>query len=409
MASSMKSLLLTSAALAIISPLANAQDRPFLRGRYVEVTDRDTPEFNPKPIRTGSFVITSSIGLSAEQNDNVFAVSNNKDSDVAFHLTPRLEAHSDWTSHELSAGGWVDHREYLDFTEENATDYNVFLSGRLDVTRDLQVRLGVDRGHFTEERYAAASFGASEPASFDKTSAYAQALWDNDRIRIEGEIGASTDAYDQVDQRLRDNDRTYVNARVSYAVSPDVAVFLQGRQTELDYSQSNRDGTQTTIDAGVNFELAAPFRGEIAVGNFKDDRNTPLFGDIDGLSLRGNLKWFPTDLTTVTFLANRGVIDPGLLTSASAVNTEFGARVDHELLRNLLLFGDIRSETSEYEGASIDRKDTALNFSAGGAYKLNPNMHLEFQLLSRSQDSSGVNAGPDVDVNIVSAGIRFFP
>ena len=125
--------------------------------------------------------------------------------------------------------------------------------------------------------------------------------------------------------------------------------------------------------------------------------------------MAGNVKWFPSDLTTVTFLANRGVIDPGLATSATAVNTTFGIRVDHELLRNLLLFGNLRQENNAYEGVAIDREDDALSLAIGGAYKLNPNMHLEFAVTTRSQDSSGANAGPDLDVNTISAGIRFFP
>jgi hypothetical protein len=409
MTPSLKHLLITTATAAIISPFATAQEKPFLRGRYVEVTARDQPEFNAKPLRAGAFIITSSIGLSAEHTDNVFAVSDNADSDTAIHLTPRFEVHSDWTTHELSAGGWIDHREYLDFTEENTTDYSLFATGRIDVTRDVQVRVGADYGHLTEERYAAASFGASEPASFDKASVYTQALWSNDRFQLEGEIGASSDRYDQIVQRLRDNDTTYVNARLSYALSPDLAVFVQGRQAQLDYLEGNRDGDQTTIDAGVNFELAAPFRGEVAIGNFKDDRKNPLFGDVEGLNVRGNLKWFPSELTTFTFLANRGVIDPGLSASATAVNTAFGVRVDHELLRNLLLFGDVRQEANNYEGSTIDRKDDALSLSAGGAYKMNPNVHLEFLLSSRSQESSGADAGPDIDVNVISAGLRFFP
>jgi len=409
MTPSFNRLLLTTCLLVASPTVASAQEQPFLRGRYVEVTARDQPDYNPQSIRSGAFIITSSIGLSARQTDNVFAVADKRDSDTAVHITPRFEANSDWTTHELSVGGWIDHREYLNFKEENATDYNVFATGRIDATRDVQLRLGADYGHFTEERYAAASFGASEPASFDKASVFAQAVMSNDRFRIEGVVGASSDRYDQIIQRLRDNNTTYLNARMSYAISPDIAVFLQGRQAELDYTANNRDGSQTTIDAGVNFELAAPFRGEVAVGNFTDDRKSPLFGDIEGLNVRGNLKWFPTELTTLTFLANRGLIDPGLPVSASAVNTAFGVRVDHELLRNLLLFGDLRQESNSYEGSSIDREDSAVSFSAGGAYKMNRNMHLEFQLLSRSQESSGADAGPDINVNVISAGLRFFP
>lgn len=405
-----KHLLLTTAISAVAAPIATAQENPFLRGRYVDVTERAQPEFDPPPVRAGAFLVTSSLGVSAEHNDNVFAVPSNEEGDTIFRVTPRLEARSDWTVHEIAAGGWINHREHVDFDSENTTDYNLFASGRIDVSRDFQVRLGGDLSHFTEDRYAAASFSASEPASFDRRSVFAQALYRNDRIQVEGRVGALTDEYDQAGQALiRDNDTTYVNGRVSYAVSPDVAVFVQARRSELDYTDNNRDGTQTTIDAGVNFELGAPFRGEIAVGNVTDDRDNPNVGNVDGLSVSGNLKWFPTELTTFTFLANRGVIDPGLATSATAIYTAYGVRVDHELLRNVLLFGNLRQETSEYEGTGIDREDDALSIAVGGAYKMNRNMHLEFQLSTRSQDSSGLSAGPDVDVNVVSAGIRFFP
>lgn len=407
---SFKQLLLTTAIAATVAPTAMAQDNPFLRGRYIDVTERSQPDFDPQPIRSGAFVITSSLGVSAEYNDNVFAEQINVDDDTIFRVTPRVDARSDWTVHELALGGWVNHREHVDFDSENTTDYNLFGRGRIDVSRDFQVILGGDYGHFTEDRYAAGSFSASEPASFDRGSVFAQALYRSDRIQLEGTVGTSTDEYDQALQSLiRDNDTSYVSGRVSYAISPDVAVFVQARQADLDYLQDNRDGTQTTVDAGVNFELGAPFRGEIAVGQFTDERDDPTFGDTDGLNVAGNLKWFPTELTTVTFRANRGVIDPGLATSATAVNTGFGVRVDHELLRNVLLFGNLRQETNEYEGSAIDREDDALSLAVGGAYKMNRNMHLEFQLSTRAQESSGAQAGPEADVNVISAGIRFFP
>ena len=407
---SFKQLLLTTAIAATLAPIATAQDNPFQRGRYVDVTTRSQPEFDPQPIRSGAFVITSSIGVSAEYNDNVFVTPVDEEGDTIIRLTPRFQARSDWTVHELAVGGWVNHREYLDFSSENATDYNLFATGRIDVSRDFQVRVGADHGHITEARYAAASSNTSEPASFDRSSVYAQAIYRNGRIQLQGTVGTSTEDFDQAAQSLiRDNDTNYVDARLSYAISPDVAVFVQTRRSDLDYSQGDRDGTQSTVDAGVNFELAAPFRGEIAVGTFKDERDNPIYGDVDGLNVRGNLMWFPSELTTVTFLANRGVFDPGLASSATAVNTAFGIRVDHELLRNVLLFGNLRQETNEYEGTSIDREDEALSLVVGGAYKMNRNMHLEFQLSTRSQDSSGLNAGPDGDENVISAGIRFFP
>lgn len=407
-----KRLLLTTAIAATIAPVAAAQgaDNPFLRGRYTDVTTRSQPEFDQQPVRAGSFEILSSVGLTAELNDNVLAEEFNTDEDTILRFTPRADIRSNWTVHEVQAGFSLDHREYMEIDSETTTDYNLYATGRLDMSRDVQFRGGASAAHITEERYAAASFGTNEPASYDTSGVFAEVQYRSDRIQLQGTIGAAEDQYDQAAQRLiRDNTSTYVNARLSYAVSPDVAVFVQGRQSEFDYDQAGRDGTQTTIDAGVNFELSAPFRGEIAVGNFKDDRDAAQYGSVEGLNVRGNVKWFPTELTTVTFLANRGVIDPGLAISATSVNTAFGIRVDHELMRNVLLFGNVRQETNAFEGALIDREDDSLSLAVGGAYKINRNMHLELQYSARSQDSSGANAGPDIDVNVISAGIRFFP
>lgn len=405
---SLKQLLLTTTIAATIAPVAAAQDNPFLRGRYVAVTERVQEEFDPQPVRTSGFDIISSVGVAGEYNDNIFAEESNEDSDTILSLTPRIEARSTWSVHELAAGLRVDHREYTDYGDESSTDYSAFVNGRIDVTRDFLFRVGVDTAHITEERYTAASVNAVEAAQYDASSVFVQAQYRSDRVQVEATVGAAEEKFDQLVQQFRDNTSTYVNGRISYAVSPDVAFFVQARRDELDYDVSTRDGTRTTIDAGVNFELAAPIRGEIAVGNFSEDRDSSA-EKLEGLNVAGNVKWFPTELTTVTFLANRGVIDPGLATSATAVNTTFGIRVDHELLRNLLLFGNLRQETNEYEGTLIDREDDALSLAIGGAYKLNRNMHLEFQLTTRSQDSSGLNAGPEMDVNTISAGIRFFP
>lgn len=411
MKSGIQGLMLTTAVAAFLAPVAMAQDsdNPFLRGRYTSVTERGQPEYDPEPVRGGSFIINASLGASADYNDNVFAQPSNEQSDTILRLQPTVEARSDWTSHEMTAGLSVDHREYMENDSENATDYAAFLNGRVDVSRNFQVRLGVDGSHVTEPRYQAASFGAAEAASYDNYGMFVQATYRQDRLQVEGTVGTVDQEFDQTVQKIRDNQSTYSNIRASYAISPDVAVFVQGRHAELDYSFSDREGTRRSIDVGVNFELAAPFRGEIAVGQFEDNRDLGVYEDTSGLNVAANVQWFPTQLTTVTFSANRGAFDPGLATSATAVSTTYGIRVDHELMRNLLLFGQIHQENAKYEGLAIDREDDALSLAAGAAWKLNKNARLEFKISTRSQDSSGLSAGPELDQNVISAGIRVYP
>jgi len=411
MKSGLKGLMLTSAlvALAVAPAFAQGNENPFLRGRYTAVTDRDQPEFDPEAMQVSTFDVLASVGVSAAFNDNIFASPNNEVSDTILRAQPAVLARSNWSVHELEAGVAVDHKEYLDTGSESATDYDAFANGRLDVSRNFAFSVGGNAGHRTEERYVAASFGVADRASYDYTGAFARGLYRMDRIQVEGTVGVTDDNFDQTIQQIRDNTTTYVNGRVSYAFSPDVAVFVQARRSELNYSQNLRDGTRTTVDAGVNFELAAPFRGEIAVGSFEDDRDDPSFGKINGLNVAANVQWFPTQLTTVTFMANRGVADTGLFTAASAVNTGYGVRVDHELLRNVLLFGRVREEENDYQGSAIDRKDKALSAGIGAAWKLNKNARIETEYAFRSQDSSGLNAGPSLDQNVISIGLRLFP
>lgn len=407
----LKRLMLTTAVAVLLAAPAMAQEEqnPFLRGRYTDVTERAQPEFDPVPLRAGAFNVNASLGAAVEVNDNIFATPDNEESDTIIRITPNVVARSDWSAHELAAGLSVDHKEYLDFGDESATDYDAFVNGRVDVSRDVMLRVGANAGHVTEERYEAASFGVNERASYDTTGAFAQGLYRRDRIQLEATIGVTDDNFDQAIQQIRDNTTTYINGRASYAFSPDIAVFLQASRSESDFSTTGRGGTRTTVDAGVNFELSAPFRGEIAVGSFEDDRDAANFGTVDGLNVRANLQWFPTELTTVTFTANRGAVDSGLLTAATAVNTAYGVRVDHELFRNVLLFGRLRHETNDYQGVAIDREDEALSAGIGAAWKLNRNAQVEVEYAGRSQDSSGANAGPSIDQNVISAGIRVFP
>src|SRR5690606_16740439 len=95
---------------SIATPVALAQsvDNPFNRGRYIAVTERAQPQFDPEPVRAGAFDVWASLGLSAEFNDNVFASTTNEESDTIFRIQPNVEARSNWSSHELNAGVSLD-------------------------------------------------------------------------------------------------------------------------------------------------------------------------------------------------------------------------------------------------------------------------------------------------------------
>lgn len=413
---------LSTALAAMAVPAAMAQstgDNPFLRGRYTAVTERQQPEFDPEVVRAGAFEIRSSLGLSADYNDNIFASETNEKSDTIIHIRPQADARSNWSSHELNAGVSVDRRQYGSNGSEDVTDYNAYVGGRLDVLRSFSFNGRVNGAHVTEERYEPASATSIEPAQYNVLGANIGASYQRDRFQLQGTVGTREEDFDSA-FNFRDVTDTFYHGRAAYAVSPDVAFFLQGRHDDLDYDQPgttptpSRDGTRTTMQLGASFELSAPFRGEIAVGSVQDDKESRT--DTDGLSVDGQLMWFPTQLTTVTFNANRGVFDPGLPTSATATRTNLGVHVDHELLRNVVLFGTAGFGKYEFEGTVVgpparafDREDKFTDVTFGAGYKLNKHARLDVSYRLHSQDSSGLDADRDLDQNIFSIGIKLYP
>jgi hypothetical protein len=412
-----KQLLVTTALAGVLAPVASAQDNdnPFLRGRYTAVTERQQPEYDPEVIRAGSFQISSSLAGSVEATDNVFYQATNEESDTIFRIAPAVEARSDWTVHALTAGFTAERSEYSDHDSESTTDYNLYANGRLDVTRDFRLLASIDGGSATEPRYEPASANQPEPAQNENVGAYLGAQYRTDRLKFDGQAGARENDYQSPYYDYRDVTESYVSGRASYAISPDWAVFVQARRSEFDYDQAtpvNRDATQTSLQAGVSFELSAPFAGDISVGSVKEEKDDPAQEDTDGLSLNARVQWFPTQLTTVTLSGNAGIFDPGILDATSAKYSRFTIRADHELFRNVLLFGQFGFGNYDYQASpsfpAFAREDDSIDLRAGGAYKLNKHARVELAYRMNSRESSG-SLNEDVDSNTITATLRVFP
>lgn len=404
-------LLLTTALIGVLAPVASAQDNPFLRGRHQAVTERNQPEYDPEPIRAGSFVINSNLLAAAEYNDNVFGQSSNTVEDTIIRIRPEVVATSNWSVHAISAGASVDHHEYTGEGSETTTDYNLFLSGRLDGTRNFQVTASANAGQQTEARYEPASQGAPEPAQNRYLGADIGASYRSDRLLLQAQAGTRDNNYQYL-YAQRDMTENFISGRVSYALSPDIAIFADVRQTDFDYDQSARNGNQISYRAGVSFELSAPFRGEVSAGQVTDERDAPGVADSEALSLDASVTWFPTQLTTVTFRGFAGITDPGIVEALSANTQRYSVRADHELLRNVLLFGEFGFGNYEFNAAPgfplFDREDEYVEGAIGAAYKLNKHAHIEVGYHTRSTDASGA-ANFSVDQNVFSIGLRVFP
>jgi len=420
--------LMSVAACALVGPVAFAQsDNYYSRDKYEAVLDRVQPEFDPEPVRLGAFVVRSNAEVGLTSSDNVFASATNEQSDVIARVGGEVAATTDWSVHAVGFDVSAYHNEYLDLSDESTTDLTGRLRGRLDVTRTFALSGTVFAEDRSEPRTDFVNaFGADRPVEYTRTGATVAADFQNDRIRWNNSLGISEVDYEDgstlgsgvpIDQDYRDRTYTEGRSRLSYAVSPNFAVFGQGTfgQSEYDTTQvlgglpRKRDSSGYTVAGGVNFELQALIRGDIAVGYLNEDKDDDFFADVSGLSVDADVQWFPSRLTTVNFNAGRRVVDTGAFDSPSAVETRFRAGVDHELRRNIILSGYAGMSNYEYE--ETDRKDENLEIGAVATYKMNKRLHWEVFVRNRERDVSGtgVFGDPSYGQTQFGIGLKLFP
>ncbi|MEM7767817.1 MAG: outer membrane beta-barrel protein [Pseudomonadota bacterium] len=428
---------LVAIAATAVSPAAFAQDY-FARDRYESVTDRYQPDFDQEPVRVGTFLASPVLTVGVEVTDNVFAVPDTAGSDPEHDVIGIVGASSgftsDWGRHEVGGDVGVSHREFFDFADESVTTLNGTVRGRLDVSRDFTIDGNVFGVSSADPRTSEAVRAAfAEPVEFDRFGGTIQANYIRDRIRLQGFANVQTVEFDDAkirpafadvvdgDQGFRSNTLSRVGGQVAYAVLPDVAVYAEAEVNQRDYDEltplaggtilADRDSDGYRLEVGADFELPNLLRGDVAVGYLEETRDDPSFVDFDGLSLDATLNWFPSRLTTVTFAAGRRTVDVGVVAAGAALETDGGVRVDHELRRNILLFGRAEYRNRAFDDITLDgggtRDDDTWLAGFGATYKINKRFHLDaaYDLFDRSSNLEPV----EFTRNAFTVTLRVFP
>lgn len=425
----LKRLSLTSVALcAVAASVANAQGADYYsRDKYTAVLDRAQPEFDPEPVRLGTFMVRSAAELSASYSDNIYATSQDEDSGAIGRAGLRASGDTTWSVHALGFDVSARRAEYFDQGDESNNDLRARLRGRIDVSRSISV----GGSAFVEDRVEPRTdisniFSADSPIGVSIQGADAYVNYINDRVRWTNGVGVRNEEYENgrqigtglpIDQSFRERTVMDGRTRLSYSVSPNLAVYSQATYEQREYDAQqvfgglprSRDSAGYTVSGGVDFELNSLLRGDIAVGYLKETKDDDFFEEVSGLSFDGSLQWFPTQLTTLTFTGNRRVSDTGLFDSPTAIESRAGVRVDHELRRNIVLSAN--ADYSSYEFEEIDRKDEGTTFGLSAIYKMNRRVHFDTFVTRDDRDVTGsdVFGDPSFGVTTIGVGVTLFP
>lgn len=381
------------------------------------VLTRSRPELEPLGIRLGSFKLATEVGVLAGYNDNLFAAEADEDSALYYGLAPRLRLRSDWSRHALRVGAEAKQARHRDYSEEDYDDWRVFSDARVDLGVASAVFGGVSVAQRHEDREDANSFAESEMAEYrvsELNGGWSHPFGRFD-LRLTGNIADyKFDSFDAqgavLPVSVTDRDRVARNgeARLRYEAWPGYGVFLRGAYNDqeydkLDASGITRDSSGVEYGLGVDLNVTDVIFGDAFAGYYRQRYDDSTFDDRSGLGLGANMYWNPTTLTTLHFKAKRSVEETVLTTASGYIATKASLELQHELLRNLLVFAGAGVTYRDYADAA--REEELQQYHVAANYMLNRNISLRWRVIYRDQQGNG--GGRDFTQALVEQNIVF--
>lgn len=382
-----------SASLLIAVSVAPALAGPH-ESAASDVYTRLRPEYDPNGIRMSTLSLYPTLSSGGGINSNVFNAPVGTQ-DYFYSMDAGLQVKSDWSRHKFTLDAHTQSVWYSNQVTENRNDWSLDTSVTLDLLRGTQLRLDGAIATEHEARGMSHAGGAltgdpSEPTEFSRNAGGVEFEHTFNRLKLNA--GGSWQSLDYVDGETigtalvinnDDRDRTEMRyfGKASLEVWSDTAVFARAAMTDIAYAEAlddlglRRDASELKIDGGFDFSLTHVLTGEIAAGMATRSYEDPSLAETTGASVDVRLKWFPTMLTNVTLDGGRAIEETTVDGAASLVSTRGEVRVDHELLRNLILSGSMGYENQEFTGGL--RNDDILRGAVSGRYMINNNIHLD--------------------------------
>jgi hypothetical protein len=375
------------------------------------VMTRQRPEYDPIGTRLGGFFLYPNVSVTEIYRDNINYTASGEKSDFLTVVSPNLNLRSNWNNHALNFAAGADVGRYISNSQEDFEDWRVATDGRLDILRDSNVKGGFKFAEQHEGRSSPDQTGAREPIIYRQ---FGPSLEYKQRFnRLRASIGGDYQIYDYDDGsanngavlNMDDRDRKDMNGniRLGYEIQPSYEAFVRGAVNQRNYDDAlddggvNRDSSGWEVVAGLALDLGDVTFGNVFAGYMRQEFDDANLKSISGPSFGADLTWNPTRLTTVKGIASRTIEETTLSGAAGALSTRFGATVDHELLRNLILSANADYVNNDYEGTS--REDDIINIGPSADYLLNRYLRLRLRYTHSMRESN--SAGGDYNVNSV--------
>jgi len=215
----------------LAAPMAGAQEMDLPAG----VPDRVAPESDSLGTRLGGFTAYPKLGLSTAYDSNIFAIDSQVESDARFVIDPSFAVESNWSSNELSLGGFLSSSIFADNTTEDKLDWGFGTSGQLDVLEGSNVKGMLGYQRLTEDRGGIDAVAVPDPVDYGHLQA---GLVGNHRINqltLSGGADFQRFDYDPSSQKFRDRDLWTATGQGGYTFSPGYSGFFRGEFSDRNF------------------------------------------------------------------------------------------------------------------------------------------------------------------------------
>ena len=403
-----------------IPPVGPAQPAPetLAPQRAQTVTDRQRPLFDPLGVRIEEFFLYPRLELDESYNDNIFATSSGTKSDFITDLKPRLDLVSNFGAHAFNVSAGADIGWYATHTTENYQDAFASSNGRYDIDQGQHIfaNAEVDRLHIarTSPDFPGA---AAQPPIYTTYRAGLGYSQDQLPVTYRGDLSVARSEYQAVSRvgggllsQDDQNNTTYtLGLQGGYSLDPNWGVFARGTGNLRDFdhgasvSNPKRNSAGYHADIGARIDFGVIY-GEAYFGYLEQDYQNSVYRPIRGIDGGARVVWNFTGLDTLQFNALRSVQDISQevfgagFTSPGYLHSFVGLSLDHELLRNLLLNGNVAYINDAFKG--VNRTDSGIDAGFGAKFLVRRDLYLGASYTFAHRDSSGTLAAQSFTQNI---------
>lgn len=379
------------------------------------VLDRTRPEYNAAGVPLGGFNLYPSVAAGFSFDDNIYRATD-ATSDTFWTIFPRLDLRSNWENDALQVYTQLDHYAYDSHGSESHSNWIVGGAGKTGFgpgsflgvnayyfdTHESRISPDLSELAISPTRYRQAHVDTTGQVTLNRVSL--SALFDFDHFDFDDTrlIGGGI-----IDNGDRDRNAYEVTGRASYELAPNQAIFVQGTYDTRDFDRTlDRDGFDRSshgyrLDAGAAMMVTPLIQATVYAGYLKQDYAAPL-KDASGVDFNAKIDWFATENFTAHLKASRTLEDT-IVNGASTVDVRaISAAAEYELMRNVILQGNVGYSDNKFDG--IPRDDKITSAGVEGKYLLNEylNVYAGYQFQKRSTNAPG----REFNDNLLTIGLR---